>query len=84
MKIIEHIVMGEEGVHARIAVTLAHVAKKYSAKIIVRKDDKCADLKNMMETVALCIKQNQNIYVEISGEDEIKAADDISRLIENL
>lgn len=84
MKKIEHVVTSEQGIHAQIAVVLAQTAKKYSSRILLWKGDESADMKNMIETVGLCVKQNTPIRIEITGEDEEGAAEELIRLIVSL
>lgn len=84
MKKIEHFVTSEQGIHAQIAVVLAQTAKKYSSDITLWKGEKSADMKNMIETVGLCVKQNTSIRIEITGEDEESAAKDLIQLIADL
>lgn len=81
MKIVEHLVTNEEGIHAQPAMVLVHTAKKYSSDIFLWKNDKSADMKNMFEVVGLCVQQNTPIRIEITGDDEEIAAEEFIRLI---
>lgn len=84
MKIIEHFVTNEEGIHAQPAMVLVHTAKKYSSDITLWKGDESADMKNMFEVVGLCVRQNTSIRIEISGDDEECAAEEFVKLIADL
>lgn len=84
MKTIEHFVTNKEGIHAQPAMVLVHTAKKYSSDITLWKGDESADLKNMLETVGLCVKQNTSIRIEINGADEESAEEELAKLIADL
>lgn len=84
MRKIEHVVKGEEGIHAQVAVFLAQAAKKYSSKILIWEGEKSADSKNLLEIVGLCVKKDSFIQIEITGEDEDIAAEEFTKLIADL
>lgn len=84
MKIVEHFVTNEEGIHAQPAMILVHTAKKYSSDITLWKGNESADMKNMLEVVGLCVRQNTSVRIEISGEDEESAAEELVKLIADL
>ncbi|MDO5146836.1 MAG: HPr family phosphocarrier protein [Eubacteriales bacterium] len=84
MKRIEHIVTGEQGIHARNAVILVSAAKKYSSDMLLWAGGRSANLKNMFELIKMQAEQGTTIRCEISGADEEKAAKEIAALIEKL
>lgn len=84
MKIIEHFVTNREGIHAQPAMILVHTAKKYSSDITLWKGEENADLKNIFEVVGLCVRQNTAIRIEIAGDDEQAASEEITALLVDL
>ena len=84
MKTIEHFVTNKEGIHAQPAMVLVHTAKKYSSDITLWKDGERADMKNMFEVVGLCVRQNTSVRIEINGDDEESATEELIRLIADL
>lgn len=84
MKIIEHFVTNEQGIHACPAMLLVHAAKKYSSDITLWKGDKGVDLKDMFQVMRLSVNQNTAVRFEINGADEEEAAKEITELITDL
>ena len=76
MKSFDYTIKDEIGIHARPAGLLNKEAKKYSSTVTVtRKDNgKSADVKKLMQLLALGIKCNDTIEVTDEGEDEEAAA----------
>ncbi|MCD7750836.1 MAG: HPr family phosphocarrier protein [Lachnospiraceae bacterium] len=76
MKSFDYTIKDEIGIHARPAGLLNKEAKKYSSTVTVaRKDNgKSADVKKLMQLLALGIKCNDTIEVTVEGEDEEAAA----------
>lgn len=84
MKVIEHLVKNEEGIHAQPAMLLVYTAKKYSSNIVLWKGNTYANMKDMFEVVGLCVHQNTDVRIEISGPDEEQAAEELGKLIADL
>ncbi|MCD8380564.1 MAG: HPr family phosphocarrier protein [Lachnospiraceae bacterium] len=76
MKVFDYTIKDEIGIHARPAGLLNKEAKKYSSTVTVaRKDNgKSADVKKLMQLLALGIKCNDTIEVTVEGADEDAAA----------
>ncbi len=76
MKSFDYTIKDEIGIHARPAGLLNKEAKKYSSTVtIARKDNgKSADVKKLMQLLALGIKCNDTVTVTAEGEDEEAAA----------
>ncbi len=72
----DYSIKDEIGIHARPAGLLNKEAKKYTSTVTVaRKDsEKSADVKKLMQLLALGIKFNDTITVTVEGEDEEAAA----------
>ena len=82
MKSFEYIIKDPLGVHARPAGLLVKKSSSYSSAIQIRKDDKCSDGKRIFAIMSMGIKCNDKITVEISGDDEEKAASDLAEFFE--
>ena len=83
MKEFSYIIKDEIGIHARPAGLLAKEAKKYSSKILLKKEDKEAEATRLMAVMALAIKKGQCVTVTVEGEDEETACTEIKGFFEN-
>lgn len=81
---IKHLVVGEQGIHARTASVIVSIAKKYSSNIILCYDGEEADMKNLFHVMGLGVKKNAMIEIMLSGEDEIRAAQDVGEAVSAL
>lgn len=70
MKSFEYVVKDELGIHARPAGILTKEAKKFSSKIILKKEDKEADAGKLLAIMALGVKKDMTVTVTVEGEDE--------------
>lgn len=77
MKTFDYTITDEVGIHARPAGMLVKEAKKYTSDIFICKGEKKADAKKLMMLMTLGVKCNENVTVEISGDDEKKAASEL-------
>lgn len=85
MKTFNYVITDEVGIHARPAGMLVKEAKKYTSDIMINKNGKKADAKKLMMLMTLGVKCNEEITVEISGEDEEQAAAELEKFFqENL
>jgi len=84
MKQFTYTIQDPVGIHARPAGLLAKKAAEFRCKITVIKDSKRADTRRIMMLMALGIKCGDEITVQLEGEDEALAAEQIEKyLIEN-
>lgn len=83
MKSFEYIIKDPLGIHARPAGLLVKKASSYSSAVQIRKDDRTADAKRIFAIMGLGIKTGNKITVEISGDDEEKAASELAEFFEN-
>lgn len=65
------------GVHAKVAASIVNIASQYESDIFLCHNDIKANMKSILNILALGINSNQNITIEISGLDEIEAAQGI-------
>ena len=70
------------GLHARPASVFVRKCKAFKSAIKVQKGDKVADAKNILQVLSLGADFGDEILIEISGEDEKIAANEIKKLIE--
>ena len=83
MKSFEYIIKDPLGIHARPAGLLVKKASSYSSAVQIRKDDRTADAKRIFAIMGLGIKTGNKITVDISGDDEEKAASELAEFFEN-
>ena len=77
MKKINYTVTAEAGIHARPAGLLVKKAASFKSNIKILHEQRGseADLKRLMEVMALGVKQGDGIVLSVDGEDEEEAAD---------
>ena len=84
MKKLKHLVLNEQGIHARSATVLVSTAMRYCSNITLWKGDESADMKKLFQVMKLCVKQNTLIIIGISGQDEVEAAKDVEKVLSTL
>jgi len=70
------------GLHARPASVFVRKCKMFKSTIKVQKGDRVADAKNILQVLSLGADYGDEILVEIVGEDEKTAAEEIKELVE--
>lgn len=75
MRAFEYIITDQVGIHARPAGILVKESKAFAADIRLTCNGKSADAKKLMALMALGVKKGDTVKIEISGEDEEKAAE---------
>ncbi len=83
MKNFSYIINDKVGIHARPAGILVKEAKKYQSKIVIVKDGKKAEATKLMALMGLGVKCGDEVTVEVSGEDEDTASQEIKAFFEN-
>ncbi len=83
MKNFNYVIKDEVGIHARPAGILVKEAKKYQSKIVIVKDGKKAEATKLMALMGLGVKCGDEVTVEVSGEDEDTASQEIKAFFEN-
>ena len=81
MKEIKFTVTDPLGIHARPAGILVKEAKRFNSKITVKKDDKSCDLRKLLALMGMAVKQNDEIIVQIEGDDEEACAETIEKFL---
>lgn len=78
----KYTITDEVGIHARPAGILVKEAKKYPATITLKTARGSADARKLMAIMALGVKQNDEVTVEVEGENEEQTAKEIQAFFE--
>ncbi len=78
----KYTITDEVGIHARPAGILVKEAKKYPATITLKTAKGSADARKLMAIMALGVKQNDEVTVEVEGENEEQASKEIQAFFE--
>lgn len=78
----KYTITDEVGIHARPAGILVKEAKKYPATITLKTAKGSTDARKLMAIMALGVKQNDEVTVEVEGENEEQAAKEIQAFFE--
>ncbi len=76
-------IQGDSGIHARPATMLVKTAGEYSCDIHIVKDDVEANLKSIMNVLALGLTGGTEIVIRANGENEEGAVERIVGMIES-
>lgn len=69
MKVIESI-----GIHAKVAAGLVNIASQYDADIFLTYNNKTANMKSILNILALGINNGEFFDISIEGSDELEAS----------
>ncbi len=72
---IKYKVKNTEGIHARPAGLLAYKFKKLKCNVIIEKNEKAVNAKEIFPLMSLSIKQNDTIFIIFEGEKEAEEAE---------
>lgn len=78
MKQFSYQIEDPNGMHARPAGALATFAKRFAADVRVTLGEKEADAKRLLSLMGLGATQGSSLLFSITGEDEDRAANEIS------
>ena len=81
MKTIKATIIDPVGLHARPASLLVKEASKFDSEITVKAKGNSGNLKSIMNVMALGVKQNEQVEIEISGSDENEAYEAIQKTL---
>lgn len=79
-KIIELTVSNKMGIHARPAAMIVRVANKYSAEVMVEKDDEQVNGKSIMGLMMLAAGSGSKLKFIANGDDADKMLADMASL----
>jgi phosphotransferase system HPr (HPr) family protein len=63
----------KDGLHARPAMQLAELARKFSSSVKVTKESRVVDGKSILEVLTLAADNGTELVVDVDGEDEEEA-----------
>jgi phosphocarrier protein len=81
MKKIQVKIVDPIGIHARPASKITSEASKFKSNIIIRLDGKEANAKSLINLMALGVKNNNKIDIEVVGLDEAQAITAIEKIM---
>ena len=82
MQELKYVINDPLGLHARPAGLLVKMAAKYKSDIQIGAPAKMGNAKRIIGVMALTIKQNQELIMTFSGEDETEAAAAVKAFLE--
>ncbi len=74
MRSFNYVIKDKAGIHARPAGMVVKEAKKYGSEILVKKGEAHADASNLMQLMSMGIRCQDEITVEVTGDDEEAAS----------
>jgi len=74
-------VINRSGLHARPAAMFVQTARRFSSKIVLKKDEKIADAKNILQVLALGVDMGDEVEVVVEGPDEDLAIEELKKLL---
>lgn len=80
MREFKYVIQDELGIHARPAGVLVKAANEFESQITMLKRGQKGDLKRIFGVMALCVKKDDEIIVQIEGSDEDEAAEKLEEL----
>ena len=81
MKTLRFKLINRAGLHARPAAIFVQEVKKYRSQIIIKKGEKTADAKNVLQVLSLGADMGDIIEVVVNGPDEDQAVNAIEQLL---
>ena len=75
-------ITSNEGLHARPATEISKIANKYNCDVNIKANNKIINAKMPLMIMSLGITQNTNVEILCNGENEEKAMEEITRIIE--
>jgi len=72
------------GLHARAAAKLVALASNFASEINIQKENKKINGKSIMGVMMLAASKGTIVNIEINGEDEQQAMNEIEKLFNNL
>ncbi len=71
------------GLHARAAVKFVNVANRFASRVKIVKDGAEIDGKSILGILTLAATQGSSITLKVSGRDERRAIEALTRLVMN-
>ncbi|WP_125153710.1 HPr family phosphocarrier protein [Clostridium rectalis] len=80
----EVIVNSSTGLHARPATLLVKKASSFKSDIYMEFNGKKANIKSLIGVLSLAVTSGANIILSASGDDEVLAIEEVSKLISSM
>lgn len=84
MKIVNGIVLSQNGLNARLSTQIVAEANKYKSNCVISALGEEADLKSIMNVMALVVPKGKEFSITIEGEDEDKAYESFEKLLKEI
>ena len=81
MKIVTGTVLSANGLTARLSTQIVAEANKFKSNCTICLEEEEADLKSIMNVMALVVPKGNDFTIKIEGEDEEKAEADFNKLL---
>ncbi|GLC88827.1 HPr family phosphocarrier protein [Lysinibacillus piscis] len=81
MKTQQFTVVDPQGIHARPASQLVAAATPFASTIELHTAGKVANLKSILNVMALALKQGSSFTLQVDGADEAQAFEAVTKLI---
>jgi phosphotransferase system HPr (HPr) family protein len=78
----EVVVSLENGLHLTPSSQIVQLAQKFSCRLLIRKGERVADGKSMLDLMQLAAEQGEMLRLEAEGDDAADAIAAIARLFE--
>lgn len=82
MIIVKGKITNPSGLTSRLSADLVGEANHYKSDLTIVTKDERADLKSIMNVMALVVAYNQEFKIEIEGPDEVYAAEKMTAFLE--
>ncbi len=79
---VDIVISNELGLHARAAARFVEVATGYSCEVWISKDGNRVNGKSIMGILTLAAARGETVTVEVDGENEAVALEELKTLIE--
>ncbi len=77
------VIINPSGLHLRPAGELCRLAMTYKSSVTFKSGRTTANAKSVLSVLGACVKHGDEIELFCDGEDEVKALEEISELIES-
>jgi len=79
----ELVVKNRAGIHTRPAATIVKLTSLFNSEITFIRDGFAINGKSIIGVMTLAAEQGARLTMEIDGDDELRAADEIEKLFES-
>lgn len=73
----------ENGLHLTPSSQIVQLAQRFSCQLLIRKGDRVADGKSMLDLMTLAAEHGESLQLEASGDDAVEAVTAVAQLFES-